>query len=285
MFAKAALSRRLLTVPVFIFGILLLSFVLALTARADLLTVSEDFESFTGAGFAPSPTAGQLDSDTWSVTGLSDGALAFGDTGTSGDFARGSSSGGESTGGIYAFDTGSNVILGVQPGGSDFTPGSFTLRMRNNSGSTVTSVDVAYDIFYYNDKERANSLNLSYSTDGTTFTAVSALDFTTPEAADSPSEPDWQSENKSTTISGLSLADGDLFYLRWTGDDESGSGARDEYGIDNISVSVLDATAVNLSMAAVRGQVAGGGGVAAAVGLLAAITLLALGRRRRSVSA
>ncbi|NBD36582.1 MAG: hypothetical protein GVY30_11375, partial [Chloroflexi bacterium] len=99
----------------------------------------EDFNTFDGSGFAPSPAAGQLDSDAWSVTGLSDGDVGFGDT-CSGDVdcARGPSTGGVSTGGVYAFDVGSgDYILGIQPGGSDFTPGEFILKVQNTTGSTL----------------------------------------------------------------------------------------------------------------------------------------------------
>ena len=50
---------------------------------------NETFDGFSGLGFSPSPATGQLDSDIFCVTGLSDGNLAFGDTATTGDFARG----------------------------------------------------------------------------------------------------------------------------------------------------------------------------------------------------
>ena len=195
----------------------------------------EDFQSFDGSGFAPTPTGGQLDSDAWRATGFSDGNGTFGGTFTSGDFARGADvNGGVSTGGVYAFDTGgSNSILGIQPGGSDFTPGTITLRLTNTTGSTLTSLDVAYDIFFNNDQPRANSLNFAFSTDDVTYTSVSALDFTTPEAA----AAGFQSESLSATISGLSIADGSDVFLQWQGDDVSGSGSRDEYGIDNVVIT------------------------------------------------
>ncbi len=197
---------------------------------------SEDFNNFTGSGFAPTPTAGQLDSDIWKVLGLSDGDGNFGGTHDTGDFARGSSTGGVSIGGIYAFDVGSsNNILGVQPIGSDFNPGDIVLKITNTTGSTITDLNINYDIFYNNNEERANSLNFAWSTDDSSYTDVSALDFTTPEVSD---ESGWQNESRSTTISGLNIVDGSDLYLRWQGNDVSGSGSRDEYGLDNILVEV-----------------------------------------------
>ena len=200
-------------------------------------TTPIDFTGFDGSGFAPTPNAGQLDSDIWRVTGLSDGTMNFGDTKTSGDFARGASSGGVSTGGVYSFDVGGgNTTLGVQPGGSDFTPGAFTLKIENTTGNTVADVYVSYTIWTYNDQDRANSLNFSWSLDDTTYTTVPSLDYTTPGTADTT--PTWTSVSRSTTLSGVNLPAGGFLYLKWTGDDETGSGSRDEYAIDDVEARI-----------------------------------------------
>jgi len=207
---------------------------------ATLSGVNND--QFDGDGFIPAPSAGQLDSDAWATTGMSDGDSDFGDTKTSGDFARGNSSGGIGTGGFYAFTVGTgNRAFGVQPGSSDFTPGTITLKIFNNTGSTIGSIEADYNIVVYNDQGRANSLNFSYSSNNSTYTDVSALDFTTPEDADT--EPSWQTTSRSTTISGLSIANGNYFYIRWSSNDVSGSGSRDEFGVDDI---VINAPAGNI---------------------------------------
>ncbi len=209
-------------------------------------TTPIDFTGFDGSGFAPSPSAGQLDSDIWRVTGLSDGAMNFGDTKTSGDFARGSSTGGVSTGGVYSFDVGGgNTTLGVQPGGSDFTPGDFTLKIENTTGNTVADVYVSYTIWTYNDQDRANSLNFSWSLDDATYTTVPSLDYTTPGTADAP--PAWTSVSRSTTLTGVNLPAGGFLYLKWTGNDVSGSGSRDEYAIDDIEARIGGSTAITFA--------------------------------------
>ncbi|MEO1023284.1 MAG: T9SS type A sorting domain-containing protein [Bacteroidota bacterium] len=197
---------------------------------------------FNGNGFAPAPSAGQLDSDAWEFSGMSGASLSFGGTATSNDAARGSSSGGVSTGGFYAFEvSSSNFTVGVQPGGSDFTPGDLTLIVTNNTGSTVTSIDVSYNVYAFNDQPRANSFTFSHSADDVSYTDVSGLDFTSTEAADSPAS--WSSNARSTTISGLSLADGSSYYLRWSSDDVSGGGSRDEFALDDIVVNMAGAAA------------------------------------------
>lgn len=197
-----------------------------------------DFNGFDGSGFSPTPSAGQLDSDMWVIDGLSDGSLIFGGTATSGDFARGIDPDGVSIGGIYAFDTGNgNIAFGIQPVGSDWTPGNLTLRIQNNSGVTITSVDISYSIYLYNNEDRSSSFNFSHSADNATYTQIEALDFQSPETASISLV--WEETLRNTTITGLSIAEGSNYYLRWSGDDISGSGSRDEFGLDTISVNAV----------------------------------------------
>ena len=205
---------------------------------ADTTLFSEDFDSFTGAGFAPAPAAGQLDSDVWRVTGVSDGDGVFGGTHTSGDFARGVDLDAATSGGVYAF--GADPFIGFQPTGSDFTPGTLTLVVTNTTGSTITDLDVAYDIVVYNDQARSNSLNLAYSTDDSAYTAVSAVDFLTGEAADG--SPAYVVTPTATTISGLTWADNTPLYIQWQSADVSGSGSRDQFGVDDVTLSLGDST-------------------------------------------
>ena len=196
-----------------------------------------DFQSFTGSGFAPTPSVGQLDSDTWRVLGLDDGNTTFGGTHTSGDFARGTSAGGVTTGGVYAFTVGTgNTALGVQPGGTDFTPGSFVLRIQNNTGGTVSSWNLSYDLFVLNDQGRSNSLDWEWSTNDTNYTSLST--YTSVEAAATGAA--WANV-QSPVVNGLNatVTDGGFLYLRWIGDDVGGSGSRDEFAIDNISITAV----------------------------------------------
>lgn len=200
-----------------------------------------DFTGYTGAGFAPSPAAGQLDSNTWSVTGMSDGDLAFGGTGDSGDFARGSNDGGTGTGGFYNWNhadiNGGTGSFGIQPGGSDWTPGDLILRINNQTGAPITEIEVSYEVWVYNDQDRSNSLNFSHSADNGTYIAVPSLDYASPLAQDAA--PVWSKTDRAGTLTGLNIAPGGDYYLRWTGDDIGGAGARDEFALDNISVRAV----------------------------------------------
>lgn len=200
--------------------------------------------SYTAAGAQSTPASGQLDSDGWAATGWSDGALTFGGTRTTAatDYTRGATAIAIATGGFYAFTgaphSAANPAFLIQPGGSDWAPGTLTLRILNNSGSAITSFDISYDLFVRNDQGRASSFNFSYSTDNTTYTPVAALDYTSIEVADALGYVQVGSApSRSTTIGSISIADGTYFYIRWNGADVSGSGSRDEFALDNIKIT------------------------------------------------
>lgn len=110
-------------------------------------------------------------------------------------------------GGVYAFDTAmGDYCLGIQPTEDDFTPGDFTLRIQNNTGSTITQLEIGYQIKVLNNTDRSNSFNFSYSTDDSNYTSVPALDYASPLAQDA--SPAWFTVNRSTTLTGLNVPNG-----------------------------------------------------------------------------
>jgi len=194
---------------------------------------------FGGSGFQSSPTTGQLDSDAWKASGMSDNSSGFnfGETEISNDYARGTSTGSVTTGGLYTFNVGSgNWTLGIQPGGSDWTPGTITLRILNNTGSSISLISLSYEVWCYNDQDRGNSFNFLHSNNDVTYTSESSLNYTSPTAASG--SPSWVSNSRNINLSGLSIADGSYYYLRWIGDDVSGSWSRDEFALDDIVINV-----------------------------------------------
>ncbi len=197
----------------------------------------QTFSDYAGAQWAPTPAPGELDSDNFAATGMSDGDCAFGATCSTGDYSRGTSTGGVGTGGFYAFDHGAgNIGIGVQPATSDFTPGTLTLRYLNNTGSTITDFDIAYSIWVFNDQNRANSVNFEHSADCTVFTPLPSLDFTTTEVADI--SPGWTENPKAGTVTlDAHVTNGNMFCIRFASDDVSGGGARDEWALDDISLT------------------------------------------------
>jgi len=199
-----------------------------------------DFTGFAGGGFTSSPSTTQLNSKVWNFGGFSD-FYKPGQSNTGNDFARGATTPGVPvTGGIYGctYSTG-NQALWLQPSTNDFSApngGSINLQLCNNSGSSITSLNISYDILVYNDRDRSSSFNFFYSTNGSTYTQILALDYTSPTTASVT--PTVVTVPRSSTINSLNILNGEMFYLRWFGNDVSGSGERDELGIDNIIISI-----------------------------------------------
>src|SRR4029077_16846520 len=161
-------------------------------------------------GFNSSPSAGQLDSDSWAVTGMGSPTpnMSFGGSQGAGTaFGNGASTGGISPGGIWAFNVNNgtgpaNWTLGFQPTTSVFNTGSITMWVKNTTGASVTSWSISYDIFTFNDQAKSSTLDFlygtSYTVDGSSFTSVGALNYTSPATATGSS---WSSAlAKSTTI-------------------------------------------------------------------------------------
>ncbi|HOD11129.1 MAG TPA: choice-of-anchor D domain-containing protein, partial [Flavobacterium sp.] len=199
--------------------------------------------AYAGNGFSPNPTiAGRLNSNAWDVQGFSFGTLGFGGTQTLDSFGRGSVTSGVITTGIYAFTelpaTVANPTLMIQPGAGEFAPGSITLRIRNNGTSNMTQLQVSYNLFFRNDGDMSNSFNFSHSDDNIIYVEEPTMDFISPELLD-PFE--WVQESvspsRSFVISGINVAPGGFYYIRWSCDDVSGTGIRDEFGLDDIQIT------------------------------------------------
>ena len=146
------------------------------------------------------------------------------------------------TGGLFSY-TGSpastsNPIFYIQPGGSDFAPGTLTLKIQNNTGNVINRFDISYNLYVRNDQARSSSFNFSYSTDNINYTNISGLDYTSTTTLDANGLVlVGSSPSRSTTISSLNIADGSYLYIRWSSSDVAGSGSRDEFGLDDIKVT------------------------------------------------
>jgi hypothetical protein len=184
-----------------------------------------DFNCFTGtftslpAGFA-----------------VSSSGLSLMDTSEQG--YMGVSTGGVTTGGCYAWMLDNNdMAMGCQPTADKFTPGFFMVSVSNATGKVVKSISVKFDVVCLNNEDRSSSLNLFYSCDGTQFVAVAGCSYISPAAESSAIT--WEK----TPLSGRfwlkpSLQPGGRLWLRWYLHDAGGSGSRDEYGIDNLAITL-----------------------------------------------
>lgn len=208
-----------------------------------------NLDTFQGSGISKIAEPGQLDSDSWAFTGFSGGTINFGgESLEDSSYENGTSDGDEVDTGIYAFNVGTavdqNYTLGIQPGGTgtsaDFNPGSITLRIQNQTGVTATSFNIGYKVYVYNDQAASNKIEFSYlpaaSANGSgTYTSINAVDVTSPATADLA--PGWKAYYRvATVLPTTAIANNAYFYIRWTGSIVSGSGAQDEFAIDDIEV-------------------------------------------------
>lgn len=194
-------------------------------------TIIEDFSTYSGQGFTNNPAPGQLCSNAWDFTGFSD-TYTFSGVNVGNDYARGSTSGGVSQGGIYN----NNGKLWIQPTSSDFTTGSVIMKICNDTGYMIDSMRISFDMYILNNETRSNKLDFFYSLNGSTFTYLPTM-----SEVGHGIPAGLNVFQKSIALYNVNIADAACFYLKWTGNDVSGSGSRDEFGIDNIGVEILEA--------------------------------------------
>lgn len=219
------------------------AFILAQRAALADIAIDDDgvtvnFTDFTAAGFSASPSAGQLSSNDWSISGFSDGDLNFGSNNTAPDYKRGVAAamlGTLNEGGIYAFSSAANPMFGILQSAEDFTPGTLTARFKSSVAHPIVKLAVSYKILTYNKGTRADSLNFSWSLDNATYTAIASLDYTSPAAA--AGSPAWETTNRTTQLT-VNIPQNGHLYLRWSGNDGGGTGTTyDLLGLDDISVT------------------------------------------------
>ncbi len=188
-------------------------------------------DTFQGDGISPNLQTGQLDSRAWAIAGFSDGPIAFNGTNAEdGDYDRGVSEGGVSEGGVYAFETApGNFSLGVQPSTGDFAPGTITLRVQNQTGAAMSSINLGYKVYIRNDQPASSSLGFSYSADNAAYTAVAGVNVVSPAPADAA--PEWKAYYRAVTFP-IAVAANGYCYLRFTG--SAVSGESDEFALDDI---------------------------------------------------
>ncbi len=149
------------------------------------------------------------------------------------------STGGPTTGSRYNWGNGTDTTdraVGFMTSGGYASPNSVMAYYQNNTGSTITSLAISFDIERYRINSAAAAVTFFTSTDGSTWTAqaagdsgafatgTSAFNFTTGTVV-----------SKSFSITELSIASGSPIYLRWnfntTGSNSQG------LGLDNVSVT------------------------------------------------
>ncbi len=210
-----------------------------------------NFAGFTGAGFAPSPTAGQLDSDDFLLVGFSDAYSGYGATATTAntDYTRGSINGtNPATAGVYAAVTGVTALgtsFVVQPNGSEFgpTPGTITVRVQYTGVGALTGFTFAYDGVYRNNEDRSSTATVQYAVQTAASEPASYSSFGTPIGFTTPTtqaaSPVWTQVSFAAQTVTTTINQNDYVFIRFTIGDAAGTGSRDEIGFDNFVLTAI----------------------------------------------
>lgn len=174
---------------------------------------------------------------------------------------------GTSTGGTYNFANGVTATstdrsIGFLSTGSFTSPRAIMLQVQNNTGSTITDLAISWNYEKYRSGSRAFDWTFFSGTNGTTWSPV--LSGNQSYAADPNntviSNPPL-SINKSINITGLSVANGGFYYLRWVYTGVGGSTNAQGLAIDDFSITATTPTpAISISsipnFSTISGQVA-----------------------------
>lgn len=168
--------------------------------------------------------------------------MPFGETNTSGDYARGLTEPGVTTGGLYTLNNHRDHRgIYIQPSGSDFTPGEVVMRVKNSTSTAINTLYLGSNLIAYNDEDRATVVTVEYSLDDVNFTYINNI--TTYQIADTSPSLNYYVLSDTINLSSP-LMTGDYVYIRFLFEDGAGSGQRDEVGIDNIWITPLSNTFV-----------------------------------------
>ena len=192
------------------------------------------FTGFEGDGFAPSPTSTQLDSDTWGVDLSNDGTMDsdFGDTNTGTVYANGESTSGYNAGGwppgsIQAYTYNGVDRFGVRNGYTGYEGDiAVILKIQNNTGGDITSLDIEYDLASYVNGGIAAGIEFYYSSDNSSYTQIAGLGTTFATGTNFT--------NAATTLSGSiseTISDGADYYLKWVWR---------EHGSNSAAIAIID---------------------------------------------
>jgi uncharacterized protein len=187
--------------------------------------------------------------DTLANTGTSSlvpAGWAFLETGTNAETTYNTGTGSNNAGNTYSFGATASTeraFGGLLSGSLVPTIGA---AFTNNTGSTISSLAISYvgEQWRMGTLGRADRLVFAYSTDATalndgTWTAVTNLDFNAPTTTGTVGALDGNAAaNRTTvtfTISGLSIANGATFRIRWT--DFNATNADDGLAVDDFSLT------------------------------------------------
>lgn len=171
------------------------------------------------------------------------------ETGSNANTSYASDAGSTATGNTYSYGTGTNTERAFGALRSSSLISTMGVQIRNSTGQTITSITITYtgEQWRCGATGRTDQLDFQYSTSATslstgTWTDNNTLDFLSPSTTSTGAKDGNAAANRSVKtaiITGLSIANNGLFWLRWN--DADATGADDGLAIDDFSIQ-LNAT-------------------------------------------
>jgi DNA/RNA endonuclease G (NUC1) len=153
--------------------------------------------------------------------------------------------GGSTTGDTYSYGAAAATDRALGQLRSGTLISLFGASFTNNTGSPITSVDIAYvgEEWRLGFAGRTDQMNFEYSTNATdlvtgTWAGVTALNFVTPDTVTAGAKNGNAAADrtaKAGTITGLSIPNGATFWIRWN--DIDATGADDGLAVDDFSIT------------------------------------------------
>ncbi|HRF80275.1 MAG TPA: lamin tail domain-containing protein [Flavobacteriales bacterium] len=211
--------------------------VVASTAQVSLTTSTygQNFNGMGSGATAALPTGFRIGTD-WN-SGTTATTLA---AGTTGKGVLTSSSGG----GVYNFANGitassTDRAVGFLNSGSFTSPRSIMLRVDNNTGAAITTLELAFNYEKYRSGSRAWTWSFFHGSTSSASTAFAAGGHDFPaDAANTTIFNPPGSTAKSFTLTGLNIPVGSSYYFRWTLTGNGGSTNGQALGIDDFSLTI-----------------------------------------------
>lgn len=207
---------------------------LSVTSTGTAFT--QNFDGMGSSATATLPTGFVVSSGTIYSGGTTATTLAAGTTGA-GVLT------GVSAGGTYNFANGitasaTDRSLGFLTSGGFTSPRTIMLQITNNTGSTISSLSITFDYEKYRSGTRQFDWTFFSGSDGSTWSSNTNGDQSySADANNTTISNPPTTISKSVSITGLSIANGNSYYIRWTFTGLAGSTNSQGIGIDNFSVT------------------------------------------------
>ena len=196
-------------------------------------------QNFNGLGTAnSSPLGGRLDITSPTLAGW-----FFSETGKGANTTITAGTGSSNSGDTYNFGLSGNADRSLGGLLSSSVAPSWGFQFTNSTGSTITTLDLAYTgkTWRIGATNRSDRIDFQYSTDATSLTTgtwidVDGLDYANPGAATTGNGSVLHSAGISGQLAALNVAAGESLFIRWV--DFNASGADDGMAIDDFSLSI-----------------------------------------------